>query len=104
MIKNLRPCPFCGNEVEIAELRFDRIGAEYIRTECRCGASVEFYSDDRISNWRGEQYQTGLTAIEKWNKRAGEADENEHRQHNQKNQRATRMDAKGTRKESRRQP
>ena len=67
----LRPCPFCGSEVEVASLRCDQIGPTQIQVRCRCGAEVEIYSDDRIYS-NDVPHQLGQTAIDKWNRRVSD--------------------------------
>ena len=66
----LRPCPFCGSEVEPSLLSMERGGVTSIEVRCRCGAEVRFESDDFIYDNKGVAHQMGLTAIEKFNRRA----------------------------------
>ena len=66
----LRPCPFCGSEVELSRLEMDQGGVTSIEVRCRCGAVILFDSDDYIYDWTDTPYQMGLTAIEKFNRRA----------------------------------
>lgn len=65
----LKPCPFCGSEVEIARLDMDQGGVTSIEIRCRCGAELRFESDDYIYDWTDTPHQMGLTAIEKFNNR-----------------------------------
>lgn len=76
MMKNeiLKPCPFCGSEVEIARLDMDQGGVTSIEIRCRCGAEIRFVSDDYIFDWTDTPHQMGLTAIEKFNNRVTDGD------------------------------
>ena len=67
----LKPCPFCGNEVEVARIDTSMGGVTSIEVRCRCGAEVRLESDDFMYDWTGAAHQFGLTAIEKWNRREG---------------------------------
>lgn len=70
----LKPCPFCGSEVEIARLDMDQGGVTSIEIRCRCGAELRFESDDYIYDWTDTPHQMGLTAIEKFNNRVTDED------------------------------
>lgn len=65
----LKPCPFCGNEVELTRLDMAQGGVTIIEVRCSCGAEVRFESDDFVYDWTGDAHQMGLTAIDKWNRR-----------------------------------
>ena len=73
----MKPCPFCGSEVEVSSLMFGACGVTSIEVCCRCGAEVRIESDDLIYDWTGAAHQMGLNAIEKWNRRVGNASQNE---------------------------
>lgn len=73
----LKPCPFCGQEVEVSRLDMAMGGITSIEVRCCCGAEVRFDSDDFIYDWTGATHQMGLTAIDKWNRRDGNASQNE---------------------------
>ena len=73
----LRPCPFCGSEVELARVDCEMGGVTSIEVRCRCGAEVRIESDDYMYDWTGAAHQLGLNAIQKWNRRDGNASQNE---------------------------
>lgn len=73
----MKPCPFCGKEVRLAELNCDMAGVTSLRVECYCGADVQIDSDDYIFDWNGKAHRVGLSAIEKWNRRDGHEAQNE---------------------------
>ena len=81
----LKPCPFCGQNVEVASFRCEPVLSAkstgekrvyinqvvWMRVECRCGAIIEHNADDLIY-LNGEPFQIGEDALKKWNRRAGE--------------------------------
>lgn len=68
----LIPCPFCGREVKIASIDCTMGTIASLEVCCICGAEVRIRSDDLIYSQDGRWYQPGLTAVEKWNRRAGD--------------------------------
>lgn len=68
-IKKLKPCPFCGREVETAEMEWCPAGATRLKVYCRCGADVET-SAESIYYVDGLPTFGGLDAIAKWNNRS----------------------------------
>lgn len=72
--ETLKPCPFCGSEVELSRLEMDQVGVTSIEVRCRCGAEILFDSDDYIYDWTDTPHQMGLTAIEKYNNRVIDED------------------------------
>lgn len=67
----LSPCPFCGREVEITSIGYIMGAVDSLEIRCSCGAEVRLESDVLIHTFAGS-YQSGLTAVEKWNRRAGD--------------------------------
>ena len=70
----LKPCPFCGSEVESRAVRMC-LGEKTIGLEvkCKCGAKVDIGSQSwRVNGVRGLNEED---AAEKWNRRAGEEPE-----------------------------
>ena len=70
ILQNLKPCPFCGHEINAAEIEMTPNGCDNLRVHCACGATIEFEGDEIIfSLGFNEGYRCGMDAIEKWNKR-----------------------------------
>lgn len=70
--EELRPCPFCGREAEAVEFELDSAGNSSLRVCCSCGADIRLESDQTVSDWEGNRYQFGMTAIDKYNRRASD--------------------------------
>ena len=64
----LKPCPLCGNEVELFEVQYTYGYIERIEIECRCGLQATICSDDYYLV-NGKRRNIGLNAIAKWNRR-----------------------------------
>ena len=62
----LKPCPFCGGEAEIAEGTFDGKSTSYVKCK-KCWARGEFF-------FLSPKYASNQKAVEAWNRRAGEQD------------------------------
>ena len=69
----LKPCPFCGSEVEVVQVECRAGGVTSIEVCCSCGVDVRIESDDFIYDWTGEAHQLGSNAVQKWNRRDGHA-------------------------------
>ena len=65
----LKPCPFCGRAVEIVEIKFSVFGIKSLTVDCYCGMHFEIESDD-VFKVGGKMKILGLTADQKWNRRA----------------------------------
>ena len=70
--ENLKPCPFCGNQVNIMEINTGTCGVTSLKIECSCGVDVSIESDETYSSWDGCKFRPGRDAIEKWNRRASD--------------------------------
>lgn len=72
MIKrlNLKPCPFCGKEVEPCTISQNKYGVT--RLEIECCMYFDIRSDYSMTTKAGIEYKLGLDAVEKWNRRAKE--------------------------------
>ena len=68
--EKMKPCPFCGQKVDIVEIEMSRKGFERIRVNCECGADIEFKGDEYIDSNMGG-IRIGKDALEKWNTREG---------------------------------
>ena len=72
----LRPCPFCGAEVRDVSFEADGLGISRLMIRCFCGADITIEADDVFySNM--DRFRPGLNAVEKWNRRDGNAAQNE---------------------------
>lgn len=70
----LKPCPFCGGKAKMERGEHSRPeeGYEYYIIECEeCGARV---SGKSINNYQEKIEKATFSAIDKWNKRTGEAE------------------------------
>lgn len=78
LIKDLKPCPFCGNTPIIRSITLGDAGLESLELKC----CMDFYieSDDviRIGSFsEGIAYkQVGMTALDKWNRRSDLKEDN----------------------------
>ena len=67
---DMMPCPFCGNKPGLTNLEISSgLGVTKMELSCSCGVDFRIESDDPIIA-NGTRHQLGLTAIDKWNKRA----------------------------------
>ena len=55
----LKPCPFCGQEVECYDAKMYSGKITYLEVRCKCGGVFTF-----------DLYEWGKSADETWNKRA----------------------------------
>ena len=70
ILQNLKPCPFCGQEIKAAEIEMTPNGCDNLRVYCVCGATITFEGDEIIPSFGfTESCRCGIDAIEKWNKR-----------------------------------
>lgn len=66
----LKPCPFCGEPISIAEVQFDKFGVGRLKIEC-C-MDFDIFADGLIySDGKRGYVRVGRDAVEKWNRRAG---------------------------------
>ena len=65
----LKPCPFCGRDVEVVEIKCSAYGIINLTVDCYCGIHFEIESDD-VFEVGGKMKILGLTADKKWNRRA----------------------------------
>ena len=67
---DLKPCPFCGAEVDAISLYVDgATGPSQLHIECRCGIEFNVREDDLVFGPTGRAHQLGMNAVEKWNRR-----------------------------------
>ena len=60
---DLKPCPFCGKDVELKHYKAN--GNDWWYIACRnCGIAID--------PWMWNTHQTRMEAIEKWNRRVRE--------------------------------
>ena len=64
----LKPCPFCGRDIEVGEVTLSANGIISLKVDCYCGIHFEVDSDDMFL----VKHSAGLTADQKWNSRAEE--------------------------------
>lgn len=70
----LKPCPFCGEPISIAEAEFDKFGVS--RLNIQCCMDFDIFADELIYSEGKRGYaRVGFDAVQKWNKRAGDQDE-----------------------------
>lgn len=75
MKKEIKPCPFCGNDVEIDEVPLwhgthGYFGCYEYKIRCNvCGCSLQYERNDTIYRSKNEAKDN---VIEAWNKRTGE--------------------------------
>lgn len=64
---NLKPCPFCGKEVEVYAISYDKYRCVSLKIAC----CMEFYIQaDELTVYGSNAFREGKDAIEKWNRRA----------------------------------
>ena len=71
--KTFKPCPFCGNTPTITQMSMDsEIGIDELVIECCMEFRIKADDAIRVETFtEGTKYmQLGLTAVEKWNRRA----------------------------------
>jgi len=73
----LKPCPFCGAEIIEARIDMDMAGVTYLEVNCHCGAEVRLFSTERLYSADGRSVMVEPSAIDKWNRRDGNASQNE---------------------------
>ena len=73
IIKTFKPCPFCGNTPTITKMSMEsEIGIDELVIECCMEFRIRTDDAIRVETFtEGTKYmQLGLTAVEKWNRRA----------------------------------
>ena len=65
MTQEIKPCPFCGDNVDV-ELHSGRIASGHYSAEIRCyNCEIDLYA------YGNTEEQAELNTIEKWNTRKG---------------------------------
>lgn len=70
----LKPCPFCGSDVDLESMGMDARGSRTLYITCRCGIAFHVESDEVLTSATGVRYRPGLDALDKWNRRIYETD------------------------------
>lgn len=65
-MEQLKPCPFCGEDVKICQIDYEDGFATGLGVRCNCGANiiirgVKLYAFDE---------PVGISAVDRWNRRA----------------------------------
>ena len=70
--KTFKPCPFCGNTPTITQMSMDsEIGIDELVIECCMKFRIKADDAIRVETLKETKHmQIGLTAVEKWNRRA----------------------------------
>ena len=69
-IRELKPCPFCGDEVKDMDIKCYRDSVEQMSVRCiGCGSIITVYASE-IRHWGDGKPDED--AIDVWNKRAGD--------------------------------
>lgn len=69
---DLKPCPFCGKEIEWYSVEMNKYGIDRLQIDC-C-VSFDIRSDHVMYTDDDRFVRDGLDAIEKWNRRVNDGD------------------------------
>ena len=65
----LKPCPFCGNEIDVVSITQRGNAGDRLVLNCRC-CDIMFSIDEDEYVFAGrKKIRMGLSVIEKWNRR-----------------------------------
>lgn len=66
----LKPCPFCGKEIDQYSVEVNTYGIK--RLQISCCMNFDITSDEVLETFFGNEVIAGFDAEEKWNRRVGE--------------------------------